>query len=232
MKAKMFTFTPHNMQRKNTKHPAVPPPTTSLVAGEGSRLVKKINEAERLKKEIVLFSQIAQTDPTIFSEYRPRTKIILMAKSLNESSFVRPSIDVRNALVKEGNVPYSTTADFHALKELNGEKTNDLVFLDIEGTVQDKNKQEQDMSSSKNVVAVFWRCSNNTAQEKCAGLIKGDIYGDLKSITAILEILLSPTKDEVTYCALPKVSFYSAHTHTHFSNSNIKKTTDRNINNF
>ena len=200
----MFTLTPHNMQRKNTKHPAVPPPTTSLVAGEGSRVVKKINEAERLKKEIVLFSQIAQTDPTIFSEYRPRTKIILMAKSLNESSFVRPSIDVRNALVKEGNVPYSTTADFHALKELNGEKTNDLVFLDIEGTVQDKNKQEQDMSSSKNVEAIFWRRSNDTAQEKYAGSIEGGIYGGPKRKTANLEILLSPTKEEDT-CA-PKVS--------------------------
>ena len=202
----MFTFTPHNMQRKNTKHPAVPPPTTSLAVGEGSRVLKKINEAERLKKEIVLFSQIAQTDPTIFSEYRPRTKIILMAKSLNESSFVRPSIDVRNALVKEGNVPYSTTADFHALKELNGEKTNDLVFLGTEmrGTIQDKKKQEQDMSSSKNVVAVFWRRSNDTAQEKYAGSIEGDFYGDPKRKTANVEILLSPTKEEDT-CA-PKVS--------------------------
>ena len=199
----MFTFTPHNSQRKNTKHPAVPPPTTSLVAGEGSRVLKKINEAERLKKEIVLFSQIAQTDPTIFSEYRPRTKIILMAKSLNESSFVRPSIDVRNALVAEGNVPYSTTAYCHALKELNGEKTNDLVFLGIEmrGTVQ---TQEQDMSSSKNVVAVFWRRSNDTAQEKYAGSIEGDFYGDPKRKTANVEILLSPTKEEDT-CA-PKVS--------------------------
>ena len=203
----MFTLTPHNMQRKNTKHPAVPPPTTSLVAGEVSRVVKKINEAERLKKEIVLFSQIAQTDPTIFSEYRPRTKIILMAKSLNESSFVRPSIDVRTALVKEGNVPYSTAADFHALKELNGEKTNDLVFLDIEmraGTVQDKKKQVKDVSSSENVVAVFWRCSHDTVQVKHTGSIEGDIYGDSKSITAILEILLSPTKDEVA-CAPNKV---------------------------
>ena len=196
-------FNPHNSQR-NTKHPAVPPPTTSLAVGEGSRVLKKINEAERLKKEIVLFSQIAQTDPTIFSEYRPRTKIILMAKSLNESSFVRPSIDVRNALVKEGNVPYSTTADFHALKELNGEKTNDLVFLDMEGTVQDKNKQEQDMSSSKNVEAVFWRCSNDTAQEKYAGSIEGGIYGGPKRKTANVKILLSPTKEEDT-CA-PKVS--------------------------
>ena len=138
-----------------------------------------------------------------------------MAKSLNESSFVRPSIDVRNALVKEGNVPYSTTADFHALKELNGEKTNDLVFLAIEmgGTIQDKMKQEQDVSSSKNVEAVFWRCSNDPAQEKYAGSIEGDICSDPRSKTASLEILLSPTKDEVT-CA--KVSFYEyiARTHT------------------
>ena len=191
-------------QPLNTMYPTQPPPTTSQIVGEGSRVVKKINEAERLKKEIVLFSQIAQTDPTIFSEYRPRTKIILMAKSLNESSVVRPSIDMRNALVKEGNVPYSTTADFHALKELNGEKTDDLVFLDIEGTVQDKNKQEQDMSSSKNVVAVFWRRSNDTAQEKYAGSIKGDIYGGPKRKTANVKILLSPTKEEDT-CA-PKVS--------------------------
>ena len=191
----------------NTMYPTQPPPTTSPIVGEVSRVVKKINEAERLKKEIVLFSQIAQTDPTIFSEYRPRTKIILMAKSLNESSVVRPSIDMRNALVAEGNVRYSTTAYCHALKELNGEKTNDLVFLGIKGTVQDKNKQEQDMSSSKNVVTVFWRCSNDTAQVKYAVSIKGDIYGDSKSITAILGILLSPTKDEVT-CALNKVSFY------------------------
>ena len=193
-----------NREPLNTMYPSQPPPTTSPVVGEVSRVVKKINEAERLKKEIVLFSQIAQTDPTIFSEYRPRTKIILMAKSLNESRFVRPSIDVRNALVKEGNVPYSTTADFHALKELNGEKTNDLVFLGIEGTVQDKNKQEQDMSSSKNVVAVFWRRSNDTAQEKYAGSIEGDFYGDPKRKTANVKILLSPTKEEDT-CA-PKVS--------------------------
>ena len=130
-----------------------------------------------------------------------------MAKSLNESSFVRPSIDVRTALVKEGNVPYSTTADFHALKELNGEKIYDLLFLDIEmraGTLQDKKKQVKDVSSSENVVAVFWRCSHDTVQVKYAGSIEGDIYGDSKSITAILEILLSPTKDEVA-CAPNKV---------------------------
>ena len=95
------------------------------------------------------------------------------------------------------------------------EKTNDLVFLAIEMrgiTIQDKKKQEQDVSSSKNVVAVLWRCSNDPAQEKCAGLIEGGIYGDPRSKTASLEILLSPTKDEVTYCALPKVSFYSGYT--------------------
>ena len=201
MKAKMFTLTPHNMQRKKTKHPAVPPPTTSLAVGEGSRVLKKINEAERLKKEIVLFSQIAQTDPTIFSEYRPRTKIILMAKSLNESSFVRPSIDVRNALVAEGNVRYSTTAYCHALKELNGEKTNDLVFsgFEMRGTTKDKKKHEQDVSSSKNMVAVFLRRSQDTAQEE------GDTSGP-KSITANVGILLSPAKDEVLCAA--SVSLY------------------------
>ena len=139
-----------------------------------------------------------------------------MSKSWNESSFVHPSIDMRNALVAEGNVRYSTTAYCHALKELNGEKTNDLVFsgFEMRGTDHhDKKKHEQDMFSSKNVVAVFWRRSNGTVQEKYAGAIEGDICGDPKSITAILEILLSPTKDEVT-CA--KVSFYEyiARTHT------------------
>ena len=95
------------------------------------------------------------------------------------------------------------------------EKTNDLVFLGIEmrgTTIQDKKKQEQDVSSSKNVEAVFWRCSNDPAQEKYAGSIEGDICSDPRSKTASLEILLSPTKDEVTYCALPKVSFYSGYT--------------------
>ena len=96
------------------------------------------------------------------------------------------------------------------------EKTNDLVFLAIEiemvGTIQDKMKQEQDVSSSKNVEAVLWRCSNDPAQEKYAGSIEGDICSDPRSKTASLEILLSPTKDEVTYCALPKVSFYSGYT--------------------
>jgi hypothetical protein len=71
---------------------------------------------------------------------------------------------------------------------------HDLVFLGIEmrGTIQ-----------PKNVVAVFLRRSNDTAQEKYAGSIEGDIYGDPKSKTANVEILLSPTKDEDT-CA-PKV---------------------------
>ena len=199
-------FTPHNSQRKNTKHPAVPPPTTTPVVGEGSCAVAKNIKADGTKKEIILISRNPQTDQTIFSENRPRTNIILMSKSWNESSFVHPSIDMRNALVKEGNVPYSTTADFHALKELNGEKTNDLVFLGTEmrGTIQDKKKQEQDMSSSKNVVAVFWRCSNDTAQEKYADSIEGDIYGGPKRKTANVEILLSLIKEEDT-CA-PKVS--------------------------
>ena len=87
------------------------------------------------------------------------------------------------------------------------EKTKDLVFLAIEMrgiTIQDKKKQEQDMSSSKNVVAVFWRRSNDTAQEKYAGSIEGDFYGGPKRKTANVEILLSPTKEEDT-CA-PKVS--------------------------
>ena len=65
------------------------------------------------------------------------------------------------------------------------------------GTLQDKKKQVKDVSSSENVVAVFWRCSHDTVQVKHTGSIEGDIYGDSKSITAILEILLSPTKDEV-----------------------------------
>ena len=127
-----------------------------------------------------------------------------MSKSWNESSFVRPSIDVR-ALVAEGNVRYSTTAYCHALKELNGEKTNDLVFsgFELRGTDhQDQKKHEQDMFSSYHI---FWRRSNGTVQEKYAGSIKNDFYGDPQSLTAILEILLSPTKYEVT-CA--KVSFY------------------------
>jgi len=87
------------------------------------------------------------------------------------------------------------------------EKIYDLLFLDIEmraGTVQDKKKQVKDVSSSENVVAVFWRCSHDTVQEKYAGSIEGDIYGDSISITAILEMLLSPTKDEVA-CAPNKV---------------------------
>ena len=200
-------YNPHNPQRKNTKHPAVPPPTTTPVVGEGSCAVAKNIQADGTKKEIILFSRPAQTDPTIFSENRPRTNIILMSKSWNESSFVHPSIDMRNALVAEGNVRYSTTAYCHASKELNGEKTNDLLFsgFEMRGTNhQDKKKQEQDMFSSKNVVAVFWRRSNDTAQEKYAGSIEGDIYGDPKSKTANVEILLSPTKEEDT-CA-PKVS--------------------------
>lgn len=197
-------FTPHNSQRKNTKHPAVPPPTTTPVVGEGSCAVAKNIQADGTKKEIILFSRPAQTDPTIFSENRPRTNIILMSKSWNESSFVHPSIDMRNALVAEGNVRYSTTAYCHALKELNGEKTNDLAFsgFEMRGTDQNKKKQVKDVFSSYHI---FWRRSNGTVQEKYAGAIEGDICGDPKSITAILEILLSPTKDEVT-CA--KVSFY------------------------
>ena len=119
---------------------------------------------------------------------------------------------VRAALVVDEIVPNRITADCATSKESNGEKTNDLVFLAIE-IIQDKMKQEQDVSSSKNVKAVFWRCSNDPAQEKYAGSIEGDICSDPRSKTASLEILLSPTKDEVTYCALlPKVSFYSAHT--------------------
>ena len=72
------------------------------------------------------------------------------------------------------------------------------------GTVQDKKKQVKDVSSSENVVAVFWRCSHDTVQVKYAGSIEGDIYGDSKRKTANVKILLSPTKEEDTYCA-PKV---------------------------
>jgi hypothetical protein len=163
-------------------------------------------KADGTKKEIILISRNPQTDQTIFLENRPRTNLILMSKSWNESSFVRPSIDVRAALVEAGNVRYGTAADCHASKELNGEKTNDLVFSGLE-------KQEQDVSSSKNVEAVFWRRSNGTVQEKYADFVKVGIYNDPKSITAILEFLLPPTKDEVT-CV--KVSFYEyiARTHT------------------
>ena len=182
----------------NTEYPAQPSPTTSLIVGEVC--VEKNIKADRPNKAIVFFSHIAQIDSTIFSENRPTTKT-MVSKSLNESCYVRQSIDMRAALVAEGNVPYSTTADCHASKELNGEKTNDLVFsgFEMRGTIKDKKKHEQDVSSSKNMVAVFLRRSQDTAQEE------GDT-SDPKSITANVEILLSPAKDEVLCAA--SVSLY------------------------
>jgi len=186
---------------------------TSLIVGEGSCVVEKNTKAGGPKNEIGSLSHITQTDQTFFSENRPTTKIILMAKSLNESSSVRRSIDVRTAPSVEKNVPDRTAADSSTSKELNGEKTNDLLFLGFEKireTIEDKKKREQDMSSSKNMLAIFLRRSHDIAQEKCAGSTEAGTTSGPKSITANAEILLSPTKDEIS-CKVSFDNIYIAH---------------------
>ena len=128
-----------------------------------------------------------------------------MAKILNESSSVRRSIDVRTAPLVEGNVPDRT--DPSTSKELNGEKTNDLLFFGFEIRDTTQQDKKQDMSSSKNMVTPFLKRSHDLAQEKRDVSTKGGTMSCPKGITANVEILLSPTKDEITCVSFDNKSF-------------------------
>ena len=130
-----------------------------------------------------------------------------MAKSLNESSSVRRSIDVRTAPSVEKNVPDRTAADSSTSKELNGEKTNDLLFFGFEIRETTQQDKKQDMSSSKNMVALFLKRSHDLDKKKEYVSIKGGTMSCPKGITANVEILLSPTKDEITCVSFDNKSF-------------------------
>ena len=128
-----------------------------------------------------------------------------MAKRLNENSSVRRSIDVRTAPLVEGNV--RTAADPSTSKELNGEKTNDLLFFGFEIRETTQQDKKQDMSSSKNMVALFLKRSHDLDKKKEYVSIKGGTMSGPKGITANVEILLSPTKDEITCVSFDNKSF-------------------------
>ena len=122
---------------------------------------------------------------------------------------------VRAALVVDDIVPNQITADCATSKASNGEKTDDLVFFhfEIRGTIHDKKKKDEDEhEQGKHQVAVFLRRYHATTQEKSAGTIKGHMSGPNSNMVYV-EMLLSPTKVEASYC-VAVVGLYKKTAHT------------------